>query len=284
MKYAVVLLMMVLAVAGTYFAVFHEDIMAESSSSSQESSSSLSSSVPLTVSPEESSSESETSASASSLLPESLPEESSSSEPEKEQKPAYSPTDWKLRLINPDHLLPEDYHFEKAVVEGDFTFDARAVEELKQMLADGRAAGHSLRVVSTYRTVERSEYLYNRQIENYMALGYSEEDAAIEAGHWVAPPWTSEHNAGLCIDVVSTDYDLQYGDLMHEFEQFDSFTWLSTHCSDYGFVLRYPKDKQEITGITYEPWHYRYVGVENAKLMEEKGFCLEEYLQWLQEE
>ena len=189
--------------------------------------------------------------------------------------------DWRLMLVNADHLLPEGYTFEKAIIEDNFTFDARAAQALTEMLEAGRAAGYSLRIVSTYRTVERSDYLYTSKVSEYQALGYSEEDAAVEAARWVAPPRQSEHNAGLAIDVVSRDYDQVYGDLMHEFEDFPAFTWLSEHCAEFGFILRYPEDKQEITGITYEPWHYRYVGVEHAQKMQELDLCLEEYWDYL---
>ena len=192
--------------------------------------------------------------------------------------------DWRLMLVNADHLLPEDYTFEKVVIEDNFTFDARAAQALTEMLEAGRAAGYSLRIVSTYRTVERSDYLYTSKVSEYQALGYSEEDAAVEAARWVAPPRQSEHNAGLAIDVVSRDYDQVYGDLMHEFEDFPAFTWLSEHCAEFGFILRYPEDKQEITGITYEPWHYRYVGVEHTKKMQELDLCLEEYWDYLLEQ
>ncbi len=216
---------------------------------------------------------------------ETLPSEPEPSQPAEvvtpEPEPNESGDDWRLMLVNQTHLLPDDYSFEHTVIEGYYTFDARAAEALIQMLNDGRAAGYALRIVSTYRTVERSEYLYTNKIAEYQSIGYSAEDAAVEAARWIAPPRTSEHNAGLAIDVVSTDYDQVYGDLMHEFENFPSFTWLSEHCAEYGFVLRYPKDKQEITGITYEPWHYRYVGVEHAKKMQELNMCLEEYVEWL---
>ena len=192
--------------------------------------------------------------------------------------------DWRLMLVNADHLLPEDYTFEKVVIEDNFTFDARAAQALTETPEAGRAAGYSLRIVSTYRTVERSDYLYTSKVSEYQALGYSEEDAAVEAARWVAPPRQSEHNAGLAIDVVSRDYDQVYGDLMHEFEDFPAFTWLSEHCAEFGFILRYPEDKQEITGITYEPWHYRYVGVEHAQKMQELDLCLEEYWDYLLEQ
>jgi len=226
---------------------------------------------------EEENSSSEASSSESEAEP-SQPVEAVDPEP----KPSLGPDDeWRLMLVNQTHLLPDDYSFEHTTIEGYYTFDSRAAEALIQMLSDGRAAGHSLRIVSTYRTVERSEYLYTNKIAEYQSIGYSAADAAVEAARWIAPPRTSEHNAGLAIDVVSTDYDQVYGDLMHEFENFPSFTWLSEHCAEYGFVLRYPKDKQEITGITYEPWHYRYVGVEHAKKMQKLNMCLEEYVEWL---
>ena len=192
--------------------------------------------------------------------------------------------DWRLMLVNADHLLPEDYTFEKVVIEDNFTFDARAAQALTETPEAGRAAGYSLRIVSTYRTAARSDYLYTSKVSEYQALGYSEEDAAVEAARWVAPPRQSEHNAGLAIDVVSRDYDQVYGDLMHEFEDFPAFTWLSEHCAEFGFILRYPEDKQEITGITYEPWHYRYVGVEHAQKMQELDLCLEEYWDYLLEQ
>ncbi len=227
---------------------------------------------------------SEPSEPASSSSQPSEPSEPASRAQELEPMETSEEDQWRLMLVNQTHLLPEDYSFEKAEIEGGFTFDARAAEALIQMLSDGRAAGYSLRVVSTFRTVERSEYLYTNKIAEYQSIGYSAADAAVEAGRWIAPPRTSEHNAGLAIDVVSSDYDQVYGDLMHEFEQFPSFAWLSTHCAEYGFVLRYPKDKQEITGITYEPWHYRYVGVEHARKMQELGMCLEEYVEWIEQQ
>lgn len=239
------------------------------------------------VSSEPASSEIASSEPESQSISSSQPEEQEPGEPDLEEPvpvPGSEVDEWRLRLVNQTHLLPEGYTFEQATVEGGYTFDARAAQALIQMLADGRAAGYPLRVVSTFRTVERSEYLYTNKIAEYQSIGYSAEDAAIEAGRWIAPPRTSEHNAGLAIDVVSTDYDQVYGDLMHEFENFPAFEWLSQNCAEYGFILRYPKDKQEITGITYEPWHYRYVGVDHARRIQELGMCLEEYVEWLEQQ
>lgn len=207
---------------------------------------------------------------------------SSSSEPEEPEVPKPDPyAEWNLILINADNLLPEDYTFELTPINEYFSFDSRAVEALNEFLAAGRAAGHDLQIVSTYRTTERSAYLYERKINQYIAAGYSAEDAAVEAARWVAPPRQSEHNAALAIDVVSSDYYMYYSDLMHEFDEFPAFTWLTENCAEYGFIMRYPEDKQDITGITYEPWHYRYVGVEHAMEMKRLDLCFEEYWEYL---
>ena len=204
---------------------------------------------------------------------------SSTSEPE---DPKFDPyAEWNLILINAENPLPEDYTFELTSINEYFSFDSRAVEALNEFLAAGRAAGHDLQIVSTYRTTERSAYLYERKTNEYIAAGYEASIAAIEAARWVAPPFQSEHNAALAIDVVSFDYYMYYSDLMHEFDEFPAFTWLVENCAEYGFIMRYPEDKQDITGITYEPWHYRYVGVEHAQKMQELDMCLEEYWEYL---
>ncbi|WP_343274635.1 M15 family metallopeptidase [Ligaoa zhengdingensis] len=221
--------------------------------------------------PESTSSDSE-SASASS--------ESSSSASEPEDLPASATTDgdWRLVLVNPTHKLNGDYDVELAPVNANYQLDARIVEDMQAMIAAAKEAGYSLQICSAYRSTDRSRVLYNNKVNQYKAAGYSDEDAAVEAAKWVAPPGTSEHNTGLAADIVSADYFTKYADLEHDFETFDEFKWLYANCADYGFILRYPKDKQEITGITYEPWHYRYVGREHAKKIMEQKICLEEYL------
>lgn len=274
MKQIVLILLTSIVLAGTI--LIGESNILEISSSSELSSESIDQSESLSA-PESSSDQTVSASISSEVISQAVPE---SSELE-EEKP--DPTqDWRLILINADSLLPEDYTFDLTTIEGSYSFDSRAAEALIQMLEDGRAAGYSLRIVSTYRTVERSDYLYNRKVGEYQILGYNDADAAIEAAKWVVPGRQSEHNAALAIDVVSTDYDMVYSDLMHEFEEFPAFTWLSENCAEYGFIMRYPKEKQDITGITYEPWHYRYVGVEHAKKMQELDMCLEEYWEYLQ--
>ncbi len=183
-----------------------------------------------------------------------------------------------LILVNPTHYIPEDYTVELVKVQGKYNMDIKAAESAKALLKAAKEAGFDMALCSAYRTVEKSAELYAKQVQKFKNAGYSEEEAKKEAAKWVAPPGTSEHHTGLAMDLVSTDYWAQYSDLEHDYENFDSFKWLYEHCAEFGFILRYPKDKQDITGITYEPWHYRYVGVEAAKYIMENGLCLEEYL------
>ena len=240
----------------------------ESSSSEESSLSSMSS-----VSEETSSSES---VPETSSIPEtsSLPE-TSSSETEEPSSKDYGT----LILVNPWNYIPEDYTLELETVQGKYKMDIKAAESARNLVAAAKEAGFNMQLCSAYRTVEKSAELYQRKVNQYIGYGYSEADAKVEAAKWVAPPGTSEHHTGLAMDLVSSDYWNYYSDLEHDYEKFDSFKWMYEHCAEFGFILRYPKDKQDITGITYEPWHYRYVGIEAAKYIMENGLCLEEYLE-----
>ena len=145
------------------------------------------------------------------------------------------------------------------------------------MLDACRAAGLEPTICSSYRTQEKQQELYENKIRRLLAEGLSYESAVAEAGTVVAVPGTSEHQTGLALDIVDTSY--QHLDEAQENTQVQQ--WLMEHSWEYGFVLRYPDVKSEVTGIIYEPWHYRYVGVENAKAITESGKCLEEYLDGL---
>ncbi len=184
-----------------------------------------------------------------------------------------------LILVNPTHYIPDDYTVNLVTVQGKYKLDEKAAEHAIDLLAAAKEAGYNMQLCSAYRTVEKSAELYQRQINKFLKLGYSQKDAETEAAKWVAPPGTSEHHTGLSMDLVSSDYWGYYSDLEHDYDKFDSFAWMYEHCAEYGFILRYPEDKQDITGITYEPWHYRYVGVDAAKYIMENGLCLEEYLE-----
>lgn len=211
-------------------------------------------------------------------LPETTPEESGpepESDPEPEEpEPPKETSEWNLILANPWNKLPEDFTVVLAEIGGGHKVDARIVDDLNQMMSDLRSAGHSAFVCSSYRTNAHQTNLYNNEVNDYRNMGYSEEDAAVEAGKWVAVPGTSEHQTGLAIDIMSSYY------LVLDKGQEDTAEqqWLMENSYKYGFILRYPSDKSEITGIYYEPWHYRYVGKDAAKEIYEKGICFEEYL------
>ena len=184
-----------------------------------------------------------------------------------------------LILVNPWNYIPEGYVPELEKVQGKYNMDIKAAESARNLVAAAKEAGFNMQLCSAYRTVEKSAQLYKNKVNEYIGYGYSEADAKVEAAKWVAPPGTSEHHTGLAMDLVSSDYWNYYSDLEHDYEKFDSFKWMYEHCAEFGFILRYPKDKQDITGITYEPWHYRFVGVEAATYIMENGLCLEEYLE-----
>ena len=194
------------------------------------------------------------------------------------QKPAEE--DWQLVLVNPWNKLPEDFRVELKKLSNDLRVDARIYDDLSAMLSDCRKAGLSPLVCSAYRSQETQTRLYRNKISRLRAAGYTAEKAVQEAGRWVAVPGTSEHQTGLAVDLVAASYQI----LDQKQEQTAEQKWLMEHCWEYGFILRYPTDKSEITGIGYEPWHYRYVGKTAAAAIHDSGLCLEEYLQQLEAE
>lgn len=183
-------------------------------------------------------------------------------------------TDWRLALIGPGNPLPEEYPLELETLPNGHYFDARAVESLNRMLEDGNAEGLSLMICSAYRSVDLQSDLFERQIGKQQNSGLEYDDAVEAARRVVASPGESEHNLGLAADIVAVSYQV----LDSGFAGTAEGQWLRENCAKYGFVLRYDEDKQDITQIIYEPWHFRYVGVEAATYMMENGLCLEEYL------
>lgn len=187
---------------------------------------------------------------------------------------AQSASDWRLLLVNPWNELPEDYAVELVSLSNGLKVDERIFEDLNDMLSACRAAGLNPIVCSAYRTGATQTRLYNNKIARLRAAGWTGDALLAEAARWVAPPGTSEHQTGLALDIVSASYQLLNDAQADTAEQ----KWLMEHCWEYGFILRYPEDKTEITGIGYEPWHYRYVGRETAAAIRDSGLCLEEYL------
>ena len=182
--------------------------------------------------------------------------------------------DWQLLLVNPWNPLPEDFQVELVSLKNGMKVDKRIYDDLNEMLSDCRKTGLEPIVCSAYRTQATQTRLFNNKIARLRAAGYSKESAQTEAARWVAVPGTSEHQTGLALDIVSGGYQLLDEQQADTAEQ----QWLMEHSWEYGFILRYPSDKCQLTGIGYEPWHYRYVGRETAAAIQESGLCLEEYL------
>ena len=183
---------------------------------------------------------------------------------------------WNLMLINGDNPLTEDFVLgELTQLSSGMEVDARIYPDLQRMMDDARAQGLEPLICSAYRTHDYQEDLYENKVTQYLNEGYDRQQAEDAAARWVQRPDTSEHQAGLAVDIVDMSYQL----LDESQEETAVQIWLMEHCADYGFILRYPTDKSEITGIGYEPWHYRYVGYEAAQEIMERGICLEEYLQ-----
>ena len=193
-------------------------------------------------------------------------------------EPAADPQggDWLLTLVNNNVPLPEGWSIETEVAEESNQKELAAVaaQAYRQMKQAAAAEGIDLLLCSGYRTVEYQENLFSQQKQKWLDKGYSEEDAYNEAKKVVAVPGYSEHNSGLAADIVTPKHQ----NLDDAFGDTDAAKWMFEHAPEYGFILRYPESKQAITGIIYEPWHYRYVGVENAKAITASGKCLEEYL------
>ena len=185
-----------------------------------------------------------------------------------------SRSDWNLILVNPSSPLPEVYDVTLTQLKNGHAVDERCYPDLQNMMDDCRAAGLSPVICSSYRTQETQQALYDAKVESFLAQGYSSQDAAQQAGQVVALPGTSEHQLGLALDIV----DLQYQSLDEAQEQTNVQQWLAENSWKYGFILRYPKEKSDVTGIVYEPWHYRYVGKDTAREIYEQNICLEEYL------
>ena len=182
-------------------------------------------------------------------------------------------TDWRLRLANYDNLLPEDFEVELTNIDNSKDpkqFDARAVKYLRDMKKDGNT---KIWCQSTYRSVKRQKELYDASVQKYLKQGKKQEEADKLTLEYINKPGGSDHNLGLAVDFNYVD---------NSFAQTSEYKWLLKNAENYGFILRYPEDKEDKTKIAYESWHWRYVGEENAKRMNELNMCLEEYVEYLQ--
>lgn len=171
---------------------------------------------------------------------------------------------WMLMLVNRWNPLPEGYTVQLMDVPGGVQVDERIYQPLMEMLDAATEAGVGPIVVSGYRTQEKQQSLYDEKINEFLGEGFSREEAIAQAQQWVSVPGTSEHQTGLAVDINGMIWDV--------------YPWLAENSYKYGFILRYPEDKTDITGTQHERWHFRYVGLDAAAEIYSRGLCLEEYL------
>ena len=178
--------------------------------------------------------------------------------------------EWNLIIVNRWNELPEDYSVELTELSNGQKVDSRIYPYLQEMFDAARAEGVYPVVREGYRTGKEQQEILDDKIQTYINQGYSQSRAERTAKEWVALPGTSEHQLGIAVDINADKSKCSNEEV---------YAWLAENAYKYGFILRYPLGKQEITGTSYEPWHYRYVGEEAALEIYEQGICLEEYFE-----
>ena len=185
-------------------------------------------------------------------------------------------------LVNHTSKMPDDYTFDTkecgSATAVNKTLQTVACDAFLEMQKAAAADGVTVWMQSGYRSVKYQTSLYERKTKYYLDKGYDNATAKEKAAAVVNPPGYSEHNCGLAADLNSPEHT----GLDEGFEKTAAFHWLCAHAGDYGFILRYPKDAEDKTEIIYEPWHWRYVGVENAAKINASGLCFEDYIETLQ--
>ncbi len=180
---------------------------------------------------------------------------------------------WYLQIASVAHPLPEGFIQPSTMVIDDIgrEIDSRIVGAYWDLVNAAKADGLNIYPISGFRPHSTQVSLFNARVEQARNDGYADPEA--EAARHVAKPGTSEHELGLAVDFNSVDESY--------FRNTAEAKWLAAHCAEYGFVIRYPEDKESVTGIIYEPWHLRFVGVKHAKRMNELNMCLEEYCEYI---
>ena len=190
--------------------------------------------------------------------------------------------DPRMVLVNHTNKMPDDHTFTTkacgSATAVNKTLQTEAADAFLAMQAAAAKDGVTIWMQSGYRSVDYQKNLYDQKTQYFRNKGLSEAEAKKQAANIVNPPGYSEHNCGLAADLNSPEHT----DLTEGFENTEAFRWLSAHAVEYGFILRYPKNAEAVTEITYEPWHWRYVGPENAALIQQSGLCFEDAVAVLQ--
>lgn len=187
-------------------------------------------------------------------------------------------SDWKYVLVNELQMLPQDFEVELEKTYNGQRVDARIRKELEAMIDAAKKDGHPLVICSSYRDYKKQDQLMDESIAKFLRRGLSYKDAFFKTKEQIALTGASEHHTGLAVDIVGKNHQ----SLDESQADTEEAKWLAEHAAEYGFILRYPKEKEEITMISFESWHYRYVGREAAEYMKEKGLCLEEFVELVQ--
>ena len=194
------------------------------------------------------------------------PEDAAVQEPSEDRLPDIDIGSWEFILANASHSV-EEYDPDLEAIE-DIELDARIIEPMTRFVNDARNQGLSVILASGYRGYEEQSELFE------VKVAQCDGDEA-EAATIIARPGTSEHQTGLAADITDDYYEFKTEAL----EKTELYQWMSTHCQEYGFIVRFPKGKEDVTGIIYEPWHFRYVGEEAAAYIMNHGLALEEFLE-----
>ncbi|MBO4846012.1 MAG: M15 family metallopeptidase [Lachnospiraceae bacterium] len=184
-------------------------------------------------------------------------------------------TDSDIILVNKTHPIPDGYEPDLVIIENDLKCDRQALEPITSLIEDAEKEEIKLVISSAYRDYDRQKDIFDKKVRQYMLYGYSYAEAYKKTATENSIPGSSEHEIGLAFDIVSEDHEK----MNEEFGSTDAGKWLDKNCYRYGFIIRYPKGKEEVTGIIYEPWHIRYVGVDAAKEIYKEHITLEEYLE-----
>lgn len=183
---------------------------------------------------------------------------------------------WQLMLVDSLHVLSSSFAPDVTEVRDGQYFDSRAAEELLEMISGAEKAGYTVTIRTGYRPYATQAYIFFGKASQIAWDGTVEyADAEELARETVAYPGTSEHQLGLAVDLMDSAGTAMVAE---DVEELPVLLWLQEHCAEYGFIYRYPKEKQEITGW-YEPWHFRYVGKDAATYIMENDLCLEEFIE-----
>lgn len=187
-------------------------------------------------------------------------------------------SDWKYVLTNELHMLPKDFEAELEKTYNGQRVDRRMRGELEAMIDAAKKDGHHLMICSSYRDYKKQDQLMDESIAKFVRRGLSYKDAFFKTKEQIALTGASEHHTGLAVDIVGKNHQ----SLDESQADTKEAKWLAEHAAEYGFILRYPKEKEDITMISFESWHYRYVGKEAAEYMKKKNLCLEEFIELVQ--